>query len=251
MAVQNVNASVNGIIAQISWEIVGNPLAISVQFASDAEFTKNIKTFVIPTGPGAWLDIGNGSWFFRIGSWFGKPDYGVITWTPTYGPIAIISQKMPIKLKSPTLSVLHASSIVEGIRIHTGINTRMYAIIEYSMDSRFPSGATKTLYALDWGRGYFDIHDLEALTKYSVRIATFIGSRSELPSDSIIMIEPYQAFHGKIPMKAAKPLISSTQTSSKADDAILREIENTPNPRFSSHADYMRYITAKTRAENT
>lgn len=250
MVVQNVAAVVNGSIAQLTWEVIGSPIAITVQFATDYEFTKNIKSFIIPTGPGAWLDIGNGAWFFRIGSWIGKPESGVINWTPTYGPLTIVVQKMPIKTKSPTLPVLHVSTIVEGLRIHTGVNACIYAVIEYSKDSRFPSGSTKTLYALDWGRGYFDVRDLEPFEKYSVRIATFTGNRSELPTESIAILEAYQAYHGKTPMKAVQPSTNSVRTSMKADDTILREIENTPNPKFGSHSDYIRYITAKSRAEN-
>jgi hypothetical protein len=73
MSIQGVvgKATADGRFA-ISWEVIANTQAFSVQVASDSEFTKNSRTFVLPsTVKQCILDLGGGLWFYRCAAWIG------------------------------------------------------------------------------------------------------------------------------------------------------------------------------------
>jgi hypothetical protein len=53
----------------LTWEILSLNRALLVAIANDTEFTKNLRTFLIPsTATSIQLDSGNGDWYVRIGA---------------------------------------------------------------------------------------------------------------------------------------------------------------------------------------
>ena len=248
MAAQNVLVRVDSGALDFSWDVLGEPVAISVQIATDNEFTTNARTFVIPPMSGVRLDVGNGVWFFRIGSWLGTTTQGKITWTPVYGPAILPVRKTAVKAKVPTLPLIHAQGIAEGVRLHTGVHDKSYAIIEYSVNARFPGSKTSSVYMFDWGRGYFDCMGLDPLKTYSVRLSTFSKDRDKLPDESIVQLEAFSAAHGKRPIPASKPMDNTMKAIATGDDPILREALGKPFLRFASHAEYLRFTAAKARS---
>jgi hypothetical protein len=249
MAMQNVLARIEHSGLHFTWEIMGEPVALSIQIATNIDMTQGIRTFVIPPVSGLILDVGAGVWFFRVGAWHGTQKNGKIVWTGVYGPAVVETTKLPVSNRPPTLPIIHSKPIVHGVRIHLGTTEKLYAVLEYSKDSKFTASQTTTLYAYDWGRGNFDISDLDPEHTYNVRIATFIKERDQLPIDSVKQLESFQALYSKKPTRAAKPVDSTARSSARAADTILREMREKPNARFNSHADYLRYMAAKTRSE--
>lgn len=259
MAVQNVVANTKNGVLELMWELLAEPLVLSIQIATDIEFTTTVRTFVIPTASGATLDIGNGTWFFRVGAWMGTKTAGKIMWTTPYGPAVIASRKSAVNLKPCTLPLIHVQSIENGIRLHTGLPEKLYAILEYCKESSFPASKTTTIYAYDWGRGYFDIENLDFLHEYSVRFCSFAGApgaigtpvRHVLPTETVMQLEAPRAIHRKRPGRPAKPVDNTLKAVSAADDPILREAQQKPFMRFASHADYLRYTAAVARTSDT
>ncbi len=249
MIVQNVRAYLNDSKIVMMWELMDKPVALSIQVANDADFTTGMRTFIIPVLPAVGLDIGAGTWYFRVGSWVGTETIGKILWTPVHGPVTIESVKLAIRMPDVTLPVIHTSPIVNGYRIHTGIDKKTYYVYEHNTDSKFPPGSTVTRYIQDWGRGYLDVSDLNPGLTYSIRVATFMGDRSALPKESVVRVEPFRTFHGKKATKPAKPVDETARAQNRAADPILREAQMKQNMRFASHGDYLRYMAAKTRAE--
>lgn len=248
-APQNITARVEHTMLYFHWEILGEPVAMCIQVAYDVEFTKNVRTFFIPTTSGLGLDMGAGAWYFRVGSLIGTKHNGKIVWSPIHGPAIITVSKLPVVAKTSTIPILHSRPIVQGIRIHIGVIEHLYAILEYSKDNKFPASQTSSLYSFDFGRGYFDITDLDPTHTYNARIATFTQNRGQLPTDSIVQLENFQAVYGKKPTRVAKPLDSTNRSESRAGETILREMREKPHARFASHADYVRYIATKAKYE--
>jgi hypothetical protein len=257
MAVQNVSARTDGGLLDMMWEVLAEPVALSIQMATDNEFTSIVRTFVIPTASGATLDIGNGTWFFRIGAWMGSKTAGKITWTSPYGPATIATRKAPVNLKPCTLPLLHVQSIQNGIRLHTGLHEKAYLLVDYCKNSKFPASQSTSLYMFDWGRGYFDVDGLDFLHKYSIRFASFAGSadrapvRHLLPTETVAQLEAPRAIHNAAPGRPARPVDNGLKAVAAADDPILREAQQKPFMRFASHADYLRYTAAVARTSDT
>ena len=249
MAAQKVLGHLDGSSIHINWELIQEPQAILVQFASDVEFTTNTRTFLMPSSSGGTFDIGNGNWYFRVGTLFGNESSGKVTWTGIYGPAPIIHPKLTISQRMPSVSLLHSQTLVDGIRLHTGSSKQNMFIVEYSEDPSFKASKTSTLYQSDLGKGYVDCNGLSHYKKYSIRFATFPIPNDKLPSESIVQLERFISIHGKIP--AAKPKLpdSGMHSTSRGDDVILKEVRSKPNFKFPSHAEYLRYQAAVARSQ--
>jgi hypothetical protein len=231
----------------ISYTILGEPRAMSIQVATDIEFTKNAMTYVVPPYGGAELDVGSGAWYFRVGSWFGSEAEGKIVWTPVCGPATVTSLKPPFAPQKAAVPVLHTQAIMNGLRLHTGLTKKVYAVMEYSRNPAFPASQTHSIYAVDHGRGYFDCIGLEPTAVYSVRVATFEADVGVMPTDRVGELCAFTSVHGKRAARPIRPSDNVARSTAVGDVVLLREARIKPNMRFSSHSDYLRFLGAQAR----
>lgn len=248
MPATDIEATADGPRMNITWSSPVGALAISIQVAKSVDMLNTPRHFVIPVSNGITLDLGAGPWFFRVGVWTGSPQVGNIHWSGIYGPLVLPTPKMSIGLRASAISVLHTQAITRGVRIHTGVNTPYYVIIDVSKGTDgMGAGTTKTQYAYDTGRGYFDIIGLDPAHTYNFKIYAFTEAPSELPTDTIKSVGSGLVSMQKRPARYVAARDSSVSTTSRAEDTILRDLARQPKLSFSSHAEYVKYIAAKAK----
>lgn len=243
MSIQNIQgACIDGRIS-LSWILLDDCEAITIQVARDLQFTNHLRIFIVPKCAGSTLDVGKGIWFFRIGHML----KGKIEWMPMTQPIFMQTTKEPQMLQKPHMAVIHTQPITDGLRFHTNSTTPSYIIIEYGQDSKFQASSTKTRYFTDHSRGYFDCEGLDPQYTYSIRLAT-PEKPSMLPKDTVHILSEWIVFHGKRALKPTKPHNTEDRSQIKRDAILLREANESNKPiRFLSHSDYTKYLTAKAR----
>jgi len=248
MSVVNPKCAVEGPYLNITWERVGIPYALSVQIAKNIEFTNTIRTFVIPDSSGISIDAGNGVWYFRVGSWYGSPQTGKVTWTSVFGPALVANPKMSVAIRPSSLTILHTQALEHGIRIHTGKTTAYYVMADVCEDNQsIAASISSTQYTYDTGKGYVDIMGLDYSHTYSIRIATFVDEPSLLPVDTIKPLSAGMVVLSKRPARQLRKLESSVTTTSRADATLLKDIARQSKLSFNSHAEYVKYIAAKAK----
>lgn len=249
MAISDIQATIEGSNLNLVWPFCPSSIhCLSIQVSPSPEFIGLVRTFVIPPSKGASIDIGNGKWFFRIGAWYGTPETGIIEWSGIYGPAHITNPKMVVPVKPPVLQALHTQAIVKGLRIHTGITTPYYVVIDYSKNNEgLNAGVVKSQYTYDTGRGYFDITGLDSLHKYNARFHTFDKEYGLLPKDSIKQLCAYSIISQKRPARNLPQKDSSISTTRRSEDTLLKDMARKTSLHFSSHLDYIKYIAAKAK----
>jgi len=233
----------------LSWETIGTPLAISVQVALDSEFTQETRTFVIDkSAKSCILDVGPGKWFYRIGSWFGTNDDGVIEWSGIYGPIYIESQKSRVPLlKFPTF-LTSIKPEYNGLAFNTGLYEPYYMIIHYTEKDHFKSSGLTSLYKRDWGNGTIHVTNLNPAATYSFQLQMIGGDIATIPkTNTIRLLTEAYIVKNKRAAVPVKPGSTTQNTIFSADKAILQEVIEKNKINFSSHADYLQYKAAKAR----
>lgn len=232
----------------LTWEILALSRGLLVAIATDTEFTKNLRTFLIPPmATSVQLDSGNGAWFIRIGSLIGDAQKGHVDWSQVHGPVIVASVKGAPREPECGLPVLHTQSIKDGLRFHTGHMLPMYSIMESSVDMSFPATKTKWTYMYDWGRGYQDCMGLDFLYTYSVRIRTWSPDGTTMPEEDVRTLSKPVTVHGKKPARYMRTINSGDLSSTRAENVLLRDIRERPNVKFASHADYLKYTAAKAK----
>ena len=232
----------------LTWEILALSRGLLVAIATDTEFTKNLRSFLIPPmATCVQLDSGNGEWFIRIGCLTGDAQKGIVEWGQVYGPVAVASVKGFPKEPECALPVIHTQSIKDGLRFHTGYMLPMYCVMESSVDMAFPATKTKWTYMYDWGRGYQDCMGLEFQYTYSVRIRTWSPDGTKMPEEDVRTLSKPVTVHGKKPARHVRMIGSGDLSTSRVEDVLLREARERPNMRFASHADYLKFVAAKAK----
>lgn len=249
--VQNVVARVGGGTLDMTWEVLGAPHALSIQVAQDVQFRNAMRHYVIPVVSGINLDVGGGTWFFRVGSWNGTSTEGSIDWTPILGPAVMPVRRLVQQPKPSTLSILHRRPTMGGVRIHIGLIGNTYYVVEYNTDKTCPASSTTYKYIFDNGRGHIDIKGFDPLHLYTTRLSTFSDTKGTLPIDTVKLLEVPVATYGIRALKYEAPIDKNNtiRTTAKGDEPILREAIEKPFLRFASHADYVRFNAAKARSE--
>lgn len=236
--------SVEGKLALV-WEVQVDCVALSVQIATDSEFTQNERSFVLPVVKSVTLDCGKGAWFIRIGVWTGTKSIGTVVWSGIYGPVSIVTSREIVPSVSSELTIVHTQAIQHGLRLHTGNEISRYFVIEKSQKTAFPASATVTMYAHDWGKGNIDCPDLLFGMPYSVRFGAF--KTENLAAPEIRQVGAWQVVHNKMAARPIKPMDSTHVGTGRADATLLREASQTQFVRFASHGDYLRFKAAETR----
>lgn len=231
----------------LNWMIMCDSRAIAINIATDSEFTENNRLFILPPVTACSLDTGTGSWFIRIGAFIGDDKNGTIEWSGIVGPVVIVSKKSVVPITKSKLKVFNSQPVQKGVRINTHERMPYYAIIEYSKEGAFLSSETNTQYTYDWGRGYIECVNLSYEYTYHIRVSGFSETPEKLVTDTIRQCSVVSVLSDK---KAAKPLVFTSNLDhsvNRADSILVREVRETKNRRFTSYAEYNRYVAGAAR----
>jgi len=249
MSVQQLRGRDSGGKLELTWILLCEEKMVAVQVAKDSEFTDTVRMFIAPRTTSCTIDIGFGTWFFRVGVWNGSncsDKFGTVNWSGIYGAVPIMSlTRTPALPKSP-LKIVNTQSIEEGLRLYTGYVNPCYAIMEYSKDPNFPASKTKVIYGYDFGKGYFDCVGLDPVYTYSIRITIIQGLLTQYS-----MLGTWATIHQKKAKAETNPHDLRDAAIRASDKVLLREAKEKPNLRFTSQSDYAMYLAAKARNQDT
>jgi hypothetical protein len=250
MSIQNVfGEKTSDEKLKLEWETLAKPVAISIQIALDSEFTEGSRTFVVYKSVQACeLDVGNGTWFFRIGAWIGSETDGMIDWSGIYGPVQIASKNLPAKLAEFPTFITSVRPSYNSLFLHTGLYEPYYTIVHITQNNHFKSSGLKTYYKHDWGNGSIHIPNLDSNSVHSFQLQMFSVNKAILPkqSDVRILTEPLIVKNKKVgmPIKATS---GTDHAVYAADKAILQDAVGRKKKTYSSYAEYLQFQAAKAR----
>jgi hypothetical protein len=232
-------------------------VAISVQLATNDDFTAGVRTFVIPANlKGVGLDVGNGKWFVRVGFWKGNAAAGHIIWSKrTAMAEEVRCAKAAVPVPKTFLPVIHTTPQIERIRFHFSNPLKRYVVYETCPHTSFSATSTVTRYKLHSGAD-FDVGGLTALVPANIRLCTLATlDQTVLPTESVEMLGGWSAALNKRPLKKPGDLDGMSTVERLAMDAVIKHADTAvakgEKPRFSSHADYVRYQAAMARLGRT
>jgi len=248
MIIQNLSGGSVGDKLALSWELIGEAKALSVQVATSADFLTRERTFVVPAVTGLELDTGMGAWFFRVGAWLTD---GRVVWSGIYGPVVVMTTKKVVGVPRAVIKVLRTEAIKGGVRIYTGGPSQYYAVIESVRDTNkhpeFTASSTKTQYEFNWGRGYVDCLGLSPNYTYNIRLTTFNRDLATLPENDLRQLCEPIVLSLKDPLRNMKPRDNQDRTFMRGSDEILRDVKQNPNYRFASYREYTQFLEAQAR----
>jgi len=274
MSVQTLRAAcVLGKLA-LSWSVHAAAKALLVHVATDGEFTAHSRLFLIPPHiTSLHLDVGSPSsiggytasggttgttgavWYARVGGLMGDEFRGVVDWSGICGPTPVVSSKPVPKEPACALALLHTQAIQEGLRLHTGHRNALYALLEHSVDARFPASLTKTTYALDVGTGYHDCFGLDTVNTYSVRLRTW-GTHTDkplekkghtFPTEDLRPLSVALVAKDQQALRPGKPTSGGDLSATRAGTMVVNEARETGRMRFATSGDYMRFLATKAK----
>ena len=247
MSVLNIRCSPSHVLT-VMWETMVEAHAISVCVARDSNFTDTLRHFVVPVVNSVSLDVGQGTWYIRVGAWVGDTMNGVIEWSDIYGPFTAMTTKRIVPMGTNVLPIIHKQAIQHGIRIHTGVMAPYYALFEVSDNPNFPASSTRFRYMFDPSRGYVDGMGLLYPNTYSIRFSTFGPVNTVFPKDSVQVVGAGRVLHRVQCARHIRPTDSTAKSIGSSDKALLIEAKERGPPRFTSHSDYLRFQAAKAKA---
>lgn len=229
-----------------SWTTMDKVQAIQIAAALDSQFQQNVVQFVLPESASTCvLNLGRGSWYIRIGGWSGTELKGTVKWSGILGPFALENPNDPIQSPQSKFTITSTKELVNGYRLFAGKPIQKMYVIELSTEKQFPASETKTLYLQDVGIGEVDIGGLLPSTSYCIRYSIL----NEVPTSSMVMIPRGNTLEGiktKVTKYDATDIrTSSDRTQMKSDLRMVEDLKTKPTVRFSSYADYVRYIATK------
>lgn len=234
----------------LDWKVVGEVVAISVQIATDTEFTQETRTFVMDKSvQSCALDVGFGKWFYRVGAWIGTDKDGIIEWSGIYGPVAIRSNKPHVPLTAFPTFITNVKPAHNSIVFHTGLYQPYYMIVHSTQKDHFKASGLKSYYKYDeLANGTIQLSNMDPSTTYSFQLQMFSTGWADIPSGSNIQVlTDVYIVRNK---KAAMPVKARTNTDRAVyagDSAILQGAIGRPNQKFGSYAEYLQFVAAKAR----
>ena len=220
---------------------------ISVQIATNGDFTENYHHFLLPSEEGtriAGFAVSRGPWFFRIGAW--KTTEKDVSWSGVFGPLAITTNRQMNSKVKGEVQIVYTQPIEGGLRIHTGVYNNRPILVEYTSEPSFTIEKMRYRWVRDMNMfGYVDITGMEASYVYNVRIA-----QVEEPKDSIV--EPCEWLVSK-GQKALAPIrhhSNQHHALNMAGRTLLQEARTRPI-RFHSSADYTRFLAIQQQAKGS
>lgn len=251
MIPNNIVIGCDGIKFWLSWVGPINAVGYLVLAGRDTECVIDRRCFFVPCmgASGLSLDMGGGVWFFRIATILAGDGRGAIKWSNIHGPCvnAAAGTKAAPTVAAERFSIMHTRPIQNGLRAYVNYEGAGYIMItETSRTSTLPNSDTEWSYQIDGvRRGSVEIGGLNYPHMYYNRGSLLEGT--VFPTDRIVSLGCGVHFNGA-PGKPVRPVDVGAQSVHRGDIAVLRQTENVPNVRFSSHADYLRYQAARARA---
>ena len=232
----------------MSWMTMVRVRAIQISVSNTSTFTKNTHNYLLPEQANMCvLDIGNGSWFLRIGAWVNSESTettGSVKWSGIIGPIVIQNSNTTLSESVSAYSVPATNRIENGYRLITNKSNPNYIYIEVSKDTAFSCTETKYLFMYDWGAGKFDIPNLDALYTYSIRYTPFNG----YPRNSMVKLPLGTVVLNCKPLSTQPTDVFKTNVAyvkKKEEQVFVQEMREKPIQKFGSHSDYLRFKTAR------
>lgn len=249
MSIQGVYGSQGtGGRLRLVWEVLGSPIAISVQIASDMEFTVQTRIFILPKGATQCeLDVGGGRWYYRVGAWLGEEKDGVIEWSGIYGPVGLQSNKAAPGLELFPGGLTDVRPAYNAIVFHTGMYEPYYMIINATQKDSFTAGTTKTYYKFDWGAASIQLSGLDPNATHSFQLQLMVGDKATLPTNSVKMLTDVYEVRNKRTAMIVKPATNTDHATYAADKAILQDSIGRRKQNFGSYAQYLQFQAAKAR----
>jgi hypothetical protein len=246
-----------------SWLSPTSAKGVLVQIASNVEFaatseSEKVRTFLLPNVAGCTLDAGHGQWYVRVGALIGDIVEGSVEWSGIYGPWPILSSKPCVVAPPPKFKILHTKPTPKGLILYTDPSERTLAFWEVSEHPTFPAALTTWSYGVVSGEVYVKHANNDNRRVYVRPHLLFVPVQMfEKPLNLVetpllgaeYTIHPLCSgrIASGVPIKPRPMVESSNVTQNRGDAAILHQQTITPNMKFSSHGDYLRYIGALAR----
>lgn len=254
MNIQNIQGSVqNNSSLFLTWQNVKEDFqAIAVEIALNSEFTIQAQMILLPKHVmSCSLALGSGNWFYRLGSLEGSDKQGKVVWTGIYNKQISTGAKLIPSPSKPPFTLLHSQSLDKGIKLFSSSKKTNYYILEYSHSDSFQATSRKTVFWKDWlSDGSMVCEPLDPSFTYSIRVACPSMNPQELPKSSVDVLSDWIIVKGKKALPISKPFTPIDITNSAAEQVLLQEAKERPL-RFTSAADYTRYLAAKTKASSS
>jgi hypothetical protein len=235
----------------LEWETLGldEIVAISIQIATDSEFTQETRTFVMDkTVKSCTLDVGFGKWFYRVGAWIGTEKDGIIEWSGIYGPVSIRSTKPHVNLFAFPTFLTNVKPAHNSIVFYTGLYEPYYMILHATQKDHFKASGLKSYYKYDLGNGSIQLLNMDPQYTYSFQLQMFAKKIAELPKDgNIQVLTDMYVVKNKRSAMPVRAMNNTDRAVYAADKAILQDSIGKPNRKFGSYAEYLQFQAAKAR----
>lgn len=246
MSIHNLGAGdYNGKLVFQWKELDSSVKRISIQIATNGDFTQNYHHFLLPNLPGmagASLALSAGPWFFRVGAWAVTNDD--VEWSGIYGPIAVTTHRVMKPQEKAKLKILHTQALEGGLRIHTGMNTEYCVLVEYTTETSFTLPNMKYRFLKDSYKGHIDILGFNEAYTYNIRVAQIVEPVNTL-------VEPFEWIvskgHRSLPPR--RHLNTEDHTLHSAEKVLLRDARENKPMRFTSGSDYARWLAMQEKAK--
>lgn len=249
MSIQGVDgkATADGRFA-ISWEVIANPQAFSIQVATDSEFTVNVRTFILPAAvKQCILDVGGGRWFYRCGAWIGTQTEGMIDWSGIYGPILISSPKSICGIAPFPIIFSDSVPALSSIIFYTGNYEEYYMIVHISEKEDMKASGIHSFYFFDSCKGKITVPNLSPEKTYFFHFQMLATQKDKLFKDRIQLLTEAYAVKEKRTAMVVKPTNGTESATYAADRAMLNDAVGRTRQQFFSYAQYLQYRAAKAR----
>lgn len=251
MNIQKIHGSNINNKLHIEWcNTSQNYHAISVQVGQNIDMTKNMRHFVLPTkSVNCDLDVGSGTWYYRLGIWEGEIYRGRIFWSGVYGPINIPPGKPIIPEQNTRIYISRTQANFNSFCFYSDIDFPYYAVIDYTISDVINSGNSHSCYELSRNEGSVNCYNLNQNTPYLFKISFFEKNFGDLPSDSIKQLCQGVLIPKKLPRNINE--IQKNAPLFHSDRTLVRDVKDQQITKFITQGDYIKYLEAKARTSGT
>lgn len=239
---QNPQGQESGGYLALQWQLFGDYEGVCIQVSETVDRKVGLRTFVLPPSTGCHLDVGSGSFWFRIGTMFKQSQDvgGTVLWSGTYGPIMIGGSKEKVPIKPSPVKFKKVQPILDGLRIETGLHRPYWVFVEFENHEKT---VEKTLYIYDNGKGYFDIGPFNPTHTYDVVLSTFSEEIESLAMTTVKELAEPRLLKGQQTARTGRFKLNSDIVTLQSGKLLLKEAAANPNKRYSSYADYLNVIS--------
>ena len=167
--------------------------------------------------------------------------------------ISLLPKALPAALRNPTISlpILHHKPVAGAYRFYTGKSDPHVVVFEMGrsadVGTQFSLAKTKWKWVAEKGyMGWTDCWGLRYPDTYAIRVSTFEGSG--FPTTTPVLLGPGRTFPNVVCARTPFYRSLEDKQNAKGDGILLQQRKVTPNMKFSSHGEYLRYQAALVRS---